>query len=283
MLETQVLKDEKDRPVAVVLDIREYEKLKKAEEDREFFRGALEEQIATGVKVVPSRIAKAVLAEKTDLNRRRIDLFSALSHMVGTGLSIAALVILVVSAAVNGTVWHVVSFSIYGGSMVLLYLTSTLYHWFPYPSAVKDVFRRLDHSMIYLLIAATYTPVCLVPLRGGWGWSLFGVIWALAIWGIVVKAAWLKIPRILSSLSYIFMGWLAVIAFVPLIKTVPWQGLLWLVGGGALYTIGTIFYGRDKKHPSKNWFNYHDLFHLFIIGASFCHFWFMLNYILLIR
>lgn len=137
--------------------------------------------------------------------------------------------------------------------------------------------------MIYLLIAATYTPVCLVPLRGGWGWSIFGVIWALAIWGIVVKAAWLKIPRIVSSLSYIFMGWLVVIAFVPMIKIVPWQGLLWLVGGGLVYTIGTIFYGLDKKHPSKAWFNFHDLFHLFIIGGSFCHFWFMLWYIMNIK
>ena len=113
----------------------------------------------------------------------------------------------------------------------------------------------MEFWWIYLLIAATYTPVCLVPLRGGWGWSLFGVIWALAIWGIVVKAAWLKIPRIVSSLSYIFMGWLVIIAFVPLIKTVPLEGLFWLVGGGVIYTVGTIFYGLDKKHPSKAWFN----------------------------
>lgn len=280
MIETQFLKNKKEKAFAVVLDIGEYDRLKKAEQEKEYYRGALEERILYEKKGVARKVPVPV---PVDEKRRRIDLFSALSHLAGTGLAIAALVILVVNASIHGTAWHVVSFSIYGGSMILLYLTSTLYHWFPYPSAVKDVFRRIDHSMIYLLIAATYTPVCLVPLRGGWGWSLFGVIWALAIWGIVVKAAWLKIPRIVSSLSYIFMGWLVVIAFVPMIKIVPLAGLLWLLGGGAIFTLGTIFYGLDKKHPSKAWFNFHDLFHLFIIGGSFCHFWFMLWYIMNIR
>jgi hemolysin III len=276
MIETQFIRDEKEHTVAVILDFAEYERLKKQEEEREYFKQLSE----TGTVSETAAPRKEKQPLEADPNRRRVDLFSAISHLVGVGLSIAGLVILLVMASTQATAWHVVSFSIFGSSLILMFLASTLYHWFPYPSKVKNIFRRIDHSMIYLLIAGTYTPICLVAIRGPWGWSLFGVVWALAIWGIVMKATWIKIPRIVSSMSYILLSWMVLIAFVPLFKAVPLGGILLLLGGGAFYTIGTLFYGLDKKHPSRNWFNFHDLFHLFILGGAVCHFFMMLLYIL---
>lgn len=259
------------------MDYEEYERLQKLEEEKEYYRTLSENPNA---KIKKPAHLKEIIKEEIDQNRRRIDLFSAISHLIGIGLAIAGLVILLVESVIHATAWHVVSFSIFGSSLILLYLASTLYHWFPYPSRVKSFFRRIDHSMIYLLIAGTYTPVCLTALRGWWGWTIFGVIWALAVWGIIVKAAWLAIPRVLSSLSYILMGWMVVVAFVPLMQAIPLGGILWLVAGGLFYTVGTLFYGLDKKYPSRNWFNFHDVFHLFILAGSFCHFWLMLKYIM---
>jgi hemolysin III len=211
---------------------------------------------------------------------RRIDHFSAISHLIGMVLSVVALVVLVVLAARRGTAWHVVSFAIFGASLILMYLSSALYHFAPNPSPVRQVLRRIDHVMIYVQIAGTYTPVCLTVLRGAWGWSLLGVVWAIAIWGIIVKGAWLKIPRAVSTLSYLIMGWLVLIAIYPLAKAIPSGGLWWMAGAGFFYTTGVLFYTLDKKFPSNAWFNFHDLFHLFILGGSFCFFWMMLKYIL---
>lgn len=272
MIETQWIQDEKQNNIAVIIDRSEYERLKTIEQECEYYKALSEAAEAK----LPAKKDKKKLPE-VDPTRRRVDLFSALSHLVGVALSIAGLVVLLVLASMRATAWHVVGFSIFGSSMILMFLASTLYHWFPYPSTVRNVFQRIDHSMIYLLIAGTYTPICLVALRGPWGWALFGVIWALAIWGIVMKATWLKLPRLVSSFSYILMGWMVVIAFFPLVKAVPFSGILWLVGGGLLYTVGTIFYGLDKKRPSRRWFNYHDLFHVFILGAAACHFFLMLE------
>lgn len=275
MPDVQIIQDKNNRPVAAVVDIDRYQELLRCEQDLEYFRRINENP---GLKKEQLPPAPGLLNAPFDPNRRRFDLFSALSHLAGVLLSIAGLVILLVAGA-SRTPWHVVSFSIFGAALILLYLSSTLYHWFPYPSTVRSVFQRIDHSMIYLLIAGTYTPVCLVAIRGPWGWTLFGIIWAMAIWGIIMKAAWLKIPRVISVLSYVLMGWSAVIAFVPLFQTVSLPGMLWIIGGGLFYTIGTLFYSLDKKRPSTRWFNWHDVFHLFILAGSFCHFWAMLWYI----
>ncbi|MBN8219083.1 MAG: hemolysin III family protein [Spirochaetes bacterium] len=211
---------------------------------------------------------------------RRRDHFSAISHLVGAALSVIALLVLVILAAERATAWHVVGFSVFGASLILMYLASSFYHLAPNPSKVRRVLRRLDHIMIYVQIAGTYTPVCLTVLRGGWGWSLLGVVWAIALWGIIVKGAWLKIPRVVSTLSYLIMGWLIVIAIYPLAKAVPAGGLWWMAGAGFFYSTGVIFYTLDKKFPSSGWFNFHDVFHLFILGGSFCFFWMMFRYLL---
>jgi len=134
--------------------------------------------------------------------------------------------------------------------------------------------------MIYLLIAGSYTPICLIPLRGGWGWSLFGVAWFLAITGILLKIFWFKAPRWISTIFYIGMGWVVVIAFIPLTNTIPTAGVLWLIAGGISYTIGAVIYGLKKPNIFEKYLGFHEIFHIFVLGGSFCHFILMSKYIL---
>lgn len=204
---------------------------------------------------------------------------SGLLHFIGVLLSIAGLVLLIVFAAQKGTAWHIVGFSIFGTTLILLYVTSTLYHFFPITSKAKRVFKRIDHAMIYALIAGTYTPICLVALHGVWGWTLFGVIWAIAAAGISIKSAGVKMADWLSTLIYIAMGWCAVIAFVPLRAALSTNGFLWMYAGGVFYTIGAVIYSFGSIWKSK-WFGAHELWHMFVMAGSFCHFWLMLNYVL---
>jgi hemolysin III len=208
------------------------------------------------------------------------DLVSALSHLVGAILSIVGLVVLVYSAAVYASVLHVVSFSIYGASLILLYTASTIYHAIPVSERWNRILRKIDHSMIYVLIAGSYTPICLVALKGPWGWSLFGSIWGLTIVGILLKVVWLDAPRWLSTLIYTLMGWLVVIASVPLVRTLSWNGMFWLLGGGILYTIGAIIYGTKWPRIASKVFGFHEIFHIFILAGSFMHFWVMFRFIL---
>lgn len=207
---------------------------------------------------------------------------SSLTHFVGFLLSIVALVLLIVFAAHRGTAIHVVAFSIFGASLILLYAISSAYHFIhPYNKA-KKILRKIDHSMIYVLIAGTYTPIVLVALKGGLGWSIFGVIWGLAIMGIMLKTL-VPISRVRawhSVLFYILMGWLIVFAFFPLNEAISSTGFLWLLLGGVMYTLGTIFFGLDIVLPRKRWFRMHDIFHLFILAGSFSHFWLMFRYIM---
>lgn len=207
------------------------------------------------------------------------DPVSGLTHFIGALMSIAGLVLLVVFAAIKATAWHVVSFSIFGASLILLYSASTLYHWLPLKPRAREVLRTIDHMMIYVLIAGTYTPICLVAIRGGWGWSLFGSIWGLAILGIVLKAFWMDAPRWLYTSFYVFMGWLAAIAFYPLIQAVSWRGLFWLVTGGLLYSVGAVIYGLKKPNISPH-FGFHEIFHLFVMAGSISHFILMWRFIL---
>ena len=198
------------------------------------------------------------------------EIANAITHGTGVGLSIAALVILVVFAARQSDTWKVVSFSIYGASMIALYLASTLYHSFPQPK-IKRFFRILDHSSIFLLIAGTYTPITIGTMRGGWGWTLFGVIWGLAILGINLKVFAMGKVKTFSVLVYILMSWIVIIAVKPLLKAAPASFLIWMLIGGLAYCFGVIFY-TAKRMPY-----HHSVWHLFVLGGSVCHFFGMLQ------
>jgi len=208
---------------------------------------------------------------------------SGIIHIVGGVLAIAALVLLVVFSSLKATVWHIVSFSIFGTTLVLLYTMSSLYHMLPAGSKAQKMFRYLDHMAIYILIAGTYTPIALIPLRGAWGWSIFGFIWGLTIVGIVWKALSIGKSRKVSTILYVLMGWVVIVAFYPLIKNVPIGGLFWLVLGGIFYSIGGLIYGFKKPNLNIPWFGFHEIFHVFIILGSFCHFWMMFNYLMYIH
>lgn len=207
------------------------------------------------------------------------EIVSGATHLVGAVLSVIALFVLLNTAIEYGNVLHVVSFAIFGASLILLYLASTLYHLMPLGSKSKPVFRRIDHAMIFVLIAGTYTPVCLVPLWGAWGWSLLAVVWGLALAGVVLKALWISIPGWASALIYLGMGWMSVVAFPVMVDLIPGRGLGWLVAGGLFYSVGVVFYGLEKRLRPIKWFGMHEVFHLFVMAGSFSHFWMMLNYI----
>jgi hemolysin III len=201
------------------------------------------------------------------------EIANAVTHGIGSVFGIAALVILVVLAARQGDIWRIVTFSIYGLTLILLYLASTLYHGLRHPGA-KRVFRIFDHSSIFLLIAGTYTPFLLICLRGVWGWSLFGVIWALAVGGIVLKAVSINRLKKLSVLVYIAMGWLIVVALKPMLTALPRPAIWWLLAGGVCYTGGVVFYSMKSVRFS------HSVWHLCVLAGSMCHFFAILLYVL---
>jgi hemolysin III len=190
---------------------------------------------------------------------------NTITHGIGAALSIAALVILVVRASLDGNAWQIVSLSIFGTSLIVLYMMSTLYHA-ARPGRIKRFFHLMDHASIYILIAGSYTPVLLSSMRGGWGWSLFGVIWGLAIVGVIFKVRFVGRYDIISTLLYIAMGWIIVIAAKPFITSVPTTAVIWLAIGGVTYTLGTIFYIWDRLPYN------HTIWHLFVMGGSICHF-----------
>ncbi|MHB8170732.1 MAG: PAQR family membrane homeostasis protein TrhA [Thermincolia bacterium] len=201
------------------------------------------------------------------------EIFNALTHGVGTLFAVSALTLMIVFASFYGSALHIVSVSIYGTTMVLLYLASTLYHSLTNERA-KDIFKLLDHAAIFLLIAGTYTPFLLVTLGGVLGWSLLIIVWIIAILGIVFKVFFIKRFQILSTLIYLAMGWLVVIAIKPLIAALPIAGFRLLMAGGLSYTLGSVFYIRKSKA-----FN-HGIWHLFVLGGSVCHFLAVLLYVL---
>jgi len=188
-----------------------------------------------------------------------------ISHAIGLVLSIAALVLLVMRASLYGNAWHIVSASIFGASLISLYAASTFYH------SATDLRRRtrlriIDHATIYVLIAGTYTPFSLVTLNGSIGWMIFGVSWGMALAGITLKLFFTGRFNVLSTLMYVFMGWIIVFAITPLINSLSTEGLFWLFAGGVAYTTGAIIYSIKKIK-----FN-HAIFHIFVLLGSFCHF-----------
>eukprot|EP00828_Plagiopyla_frontata_P011291 TRINITY_DN16229_c0_g1_i1.p5 TRINITY_DN16229_c0_g1~~TRINITY_DN16229_c0_g1_i1.p5 ORF type:complete len:214 (-),score=74.85 TRINITY_DN16229_c0_g1_i1:1273-1914(-) len=200
------------------------------------------------------------------------DPVSGLTHMIAALLAVLATVLLILRVTSPAMPWHIVTFSIFGGGMILLYTASTLYHWLPLSEAGIRFLRRVDHSMIFFYIAATYTPICLIPLRGPWGWSLFGVIWGAAVAGIVMKIFWLHAPRWLSTAFYLAMGWLVLVGVYPLVMNLSVGALAWLAGGGLVYSAGAVIYAFKWPDPWPGRFGFHEIFHLFVIGGSFCHF-----------
>jgi len=200
------------------------------------------------------------------------ELANSLTHGVSALLSIAGLAVLVSLAARRGNAWHVVSCSIYGATLVLLFLASTLYHSFTAPQ-VKRVLRVMDHASIYLLIAGSYTPFMLVNLRGPWGWSLFGVVWGLALIGVVLKVFFIGRFRYASTAIYLLMGWLVVIAIRPLARALPAGGLILLAAGGLLYTGGAVLY-HFKSLPY-----HHAVWHLFVLAAAIAQYFAVMFYV----
>ncbi len=203
---------------------------------------------------------------------------SCYSHFLGVVLSITGLVTLLVES--RGDPWRVVGFSIYGASLILLYSASTIYHWQALPPRGEDILKRLDHVAIFVLIAGTYTPVCLVTLRGGWGWSVLGLVWGLALLGLLLKLFFQHLPRWSSTALYVGMGWMAVVAVVPLVQSLPVSGLMWLVAGGVLYTLGAVIYAVKWPDPAPQVFGFHEVFHVFVLAGSITHFVFMMRYVL---
>nr|WP_258523411.1 hemolysin III family protein [Rossellomorea marisflavi] len=201
-----------------------------------------------------------------DFSNWKEEIANAITHGIGLILSIPALIMLVLFAVDKGSAWHVVSFSIFGASMILLYLFSTLLHSFK-PSKAKNVFAVLDHSAIYVLIAGTYTPLMLVSVRSALGWTLFGIVWGLAIVGIIFKCYFVDRFQIVSTLFYLIMGWLVLAAIKPLYESLTPAGFDLLLTGGILYSVGAIFYVW-KKIPYN-----HAIWHLFVLaGSSFMYF-----------
>jgi hemolysin III len=207
------------------------------------------------------------------------DLVSGLLHLIGALLAVAGLLWLIAEAGVHGTVWHLVSFAVYGASLILLYTASALYHLLPLSPRGNLWLRRIDHMMIFVLIAGTYTPFCLVPLRGAWGWTLLAIVWGLAIGGIVLKAVWMGAPRWLSVAFYLGMGWVVIVAVAPLVRTLPPGALAWIAAGGLAYTVGAVFYALKWPNLAPRYFGFHEVWHLFVLGGSFSHYWAILRYV----
>jgi hemolysin III len=198
--------------------------------------------------------------------------FNSISHIVGAGLAVLGSALLIVLAARLGDPWKIVSFSIYGTMLVTLYVFSALYH--SVRGRAKDVMRKFDHCSIYLLIAGSYTPFALVSLRGPWGWSLLGVVWGLALLGILQEIWFAKGARVPSLVIYVIMGWLAMAAVTPLWQALTPPGFALLAAGGAFYTVGIVFYATDHKVRHG-----HGLWHLFVLAGSICHFFTVLLYV----
>lgn len=201
------------------------------------------------------------------------EIANSITHGVGLLLAIAGLATLVAFAVLRGTAWHIVGCSIFGATLVLSYLTSTLYHSIPIARA-KSILRIFDHCAIFLLIAGTYTPLMLVNLRGPWGWSILGVVWGIATLGIIFKVTMLRKWTVVSVVLYVAMGWVVVVATKPLLSAVAPGGLLLLLLGGLAYTGGVIFYGL-RRMPY-----HHAVWHLFVLAGSVLHFFAVLFYVI---
>lgn len=198
---------------------------------------------------------------------------NGLTHGLGAVLSVVGLSLMLYSAIDRGSLMHIVAFSMFGSSMVLLYSSSALYHSLHVGEKAIRLLKKLDHSMIYVLIAGSYTPICLIVLDESWKWIVFISIWTIAAGGILKKIFWIDAPKWLSLLLYLGMGWMGVLLFPTLFDKLPLAFLLWIITGGLAYSVGAVIYGIEKPDPLPGWFGHHEIWHLFVMGGTFSHFW----------
>lgn len=200
------------------------------------------------------------------------DPVSGLTHLAGAILSIVALCVLTAQATLNGNALTMVSFMIFGTTMLLMFTSSAVYHLVHASPSTIQWLKRVDHMSIFLLIAGTYTPVCLIAVSGKTGWLMFSLVWSIATLGVLLKLVWIAAPRWLSTLFYLLMGWL-VVAFYPVMDQIPADALRWIAYGGVSYSVGAIVYAIKRPDPWPQWFGFHEIWHLFVMGGAFCHFW----------
>lgn len=206
---------------------------------------------------------------------------NSLTHLVGAVLSAFALIYMIYISILNGSPYQIAAAVTFGISLILLYTASTVYHWVFSSEKLYTILRKVDHSMIYLLIAGTYTPICLVTLKGKLGWTLFALIWSLAISGIIMKIFWLNAPRWLYTAFYVILGWLAIFFIGPIYKALPTNGFMWMFAGGIFYTLGAIIYASKLPIFKFKYLGFHETFHLFILLGSLSHFIMVSRYILI--
>lgn len=217
----------------------------------------------------------------TEDRKRRLahwvkDPFSGLSHGLGAVLAVGALIWLIIRS--QGKPWHLTSFAIYGGTLVLLYVASALYHTVRVSPRAENALFGLDRAAIYAFIAGTYTPICLLALPREWGWALFGIVWGLAFAGIVIDLiSRQRTPDWLQAVLYLATGWVVLVALGPLVRSLPLQALLWLAAGSLLYTIGAVICVKNRPRLVPGVFGPHDLWHVMVLAASVCHYVVMLH------
>lgn len=213
------------------------------------------------------------------MNTDKKELTSAFTHLGGAVFGLVGTLLFLIGDKISNTV-TAAAFLIFGISMILLYSTSTIYHLIDKSKQkAKLVLRKLDHIMIFVFVAGSYTPVCLLVLNHTIGYRLLALVWSIVVLGAIIKLFWITAPNWVSSLLYIGMGWLAVIVLSPLVNTMPLGGMIWLLTGGLFYTIGGVIYGIKKPNFNKTYFGFHELFHIFVLAGSFCHYIMMYFYV----
>ena len=233
---------------------------------------------------LPAKVGNRMDAEHVTRKGRRSkktlrEPVNGLTHAAGGVLAVVGLGVLLATAASTGRLDQLLAFGTFGLSLVALYAASALYHLLPLSPAGVARLRRLDHMTIFVLIAGTYTPFCVLALDGGWRWGLLALIWSLALCGVMLKLRWMDAPRWLSVALYLGMGWIAVIAASELVRAVPPGGIAWVLSGGLVYSAGALAYGFKRPDPVPGVFGFHEVWHIFVLAGSACHFWAVLHYI----
>jgi len=205
---------------------------------------------------------------------------SGLTHLFGALASTFGMILLIQYSVSEKNLLNIIVSIIFGISLILLYSASAVYHLTRASEKAIKILRRIDHSMIYVLIAGTYTPICLIGLKGTLGWAFLVSIWTLAVAGILLKIFWFNAPRWLYTFFYVLMGWLAVFAIYPLVKSITLSGVLWLIAGGVSYTLGAALYATKWPKLTSKFFGFHEIFHIFVLIGSGCHYWLVLRYLI---
>jgi hemolysin III len=236
-----------------------------------------EYRIASGDSVVTPH--PTLHAPHYTVVRRWREPVNGFTHLAGAALSVVVLAVLVGLALYFGKLRHLIAFAVFGLSLVALYTSSALYHLLPVSQRWVRRLRQLDHMMIFVLIAGTYTPFCVIALHGGWRWGLLGTIWALALGGIAIKIWWMHAPIWLSTALYCLVGWAAVAAAPALARALPTSALLWIIAGGVIYSLGAVVFALNWPTIRRGVFEAHELWHLFVIAGSGCHVWAVARYL----